>query len=124
MGLIFLLFLNPLAVFMETKYDTYLNNNEVSLYSIKISKNEMWIKNEIDELNTSFINIKKINLKDMLATNVKILIINEDSNKYIIAENGKFEKNEFVLSNVKYYDFKNQDYKSLESFNLFINFNK
>ena len=77
---------------METKYDTHINNNEVSLYSIKISNNEMWIKNEIDELNTSFINIKKINLKDMLATNVKILIINEDSNKYIIAEKGKFEK--------------------------------
>ena len=124
MGIIFLFFLNPLAVFMETKYDTHINNNEVSLYSIKISNNEMWIKNEIDELNTSFINIKKINLKDMLATNVKILIINEDSNKYIIAEKGKFEKNEFVLNNVKYYNFKNEDYKSLENFTLFINFNK
>ena len=73
-----------------------------------------WIKNEIDELTTSFINIKKINLKDMLATNVKILIINEDSNKYIIAEKGKFEKMN-VLNNVKYYNFKNEDYKSLEN---------
>ena len=46
----------------------------------------------------------------MLATNVKILIINEDSNKYIIAEKGNL-KNEFVLNNVKYYNFKNEDYK-------------
>ena len=35
------------------------------LYSIKITKKQMWIKNEIDSKNYSFINIKDINLKDM-----------------------------------------------------------
>ena len=63
MGLFFLFFINPLSVFMETKYDNKLDNKDNSLYSIKISDNEMWIKNEIDPLNSSFINIKNINLK-------------------------------------------------------------
>ena len=34
---------------METKYDNKLDNKDNSLYSIKISNNEMWIKNEIDQ---------------------------------------------------------------------------
>ena len=58
MGLFFLFFVNPLSVFMETVYDKKLDNKDNSLYSIKISENEMWIKNEIDDLNSSFINIK------------------------------------------------------------------
>ena len=49
MGLFFLFFINPLSVFMETKYDNKLDNKDNSLYSIKISNNEMWIKNEIDQ---------------------------------------------------------------------------
>ena len=64
MGLFFLFFLNPLSVLMETKYDVKLDNKEVSLYSIKISNNEMWIKNEVDETNTSFINMKYIHLNN------------------------------------------------------------
>ncbi len=124
MGLFFLLLLNPLSVFLEKKYDTELDNNEDSLYSIKISNNEMWIKNKIDELNSSFINIKNINLKDMNAKNIKILQINDKSNKFIQAEEGEFINNIFLLSNVKFYNFKNEEYKSLKNFNLIINFNK
>ena len=67
MGTLFLLFVNPLSVYMETKYDIELENEDDSLYSIKITDNEMWIKNTIDELNSSFINIKNINLKNMHA---------------------------------------------------------
>ena len=37
MGLAFLLFVNPLSVFMEKKYEIKLDKNESSLYSIKIS---------------------------------------------------------------------------------------
>ena len=40
-----------------------LDKKDKSLYSIKISNNEMWIKNEIDNQNSSFINIKNIDLK-------------------------------------------------------------
>ena len=78
MGLFFLFLINPLSVFMETKYDNKLDNKDNSLYSIKISDNEMWIKNEIDQQNSSFINIKNINLRNMNASNIKILLINND----------------------------------------------
>ena len=124
MGLFFLFFVNPLSVFMETKYDNELNNKDNSLYSIKISDNEMWIKNEIDEEKSSFINIKNINLKNMNASNIKILLISDNENKFILADQGKFKENLFSLSNVKYYNLRNENFKNLENYNLIINFNK
>ncbi len=124
MGLFFLIILNPLAVFMEKKYDFRLDKKEDSLYSIKISENEMWIKNKLDKENSSYINIKNINLRDMSIKNIKILLINENSNKFIMAENGELKENIFVLNNVKYYDFNKEEYKSLNKFNYIINFNK
>tara|TARA_A100001011_G_scaffold398380_1_gene502610 strand:- start:2340 stop:3419 length:1080 start_codon:yes stop_codon:yes gene_type:complete len=124
MGLFFLFFLNPLSVLMETKYDVKLDNKEVSLYSIKISNNEMWIKNEIDPKNSSFINIKNINLRNMNAKDIKILLLNQNVNKFILAESGKFKENIFSLNKVRFYDFKKEEYENLDSFNLIINFNK
>ena len=124
MGLFFLLFINPLSVFMETIYDKKLDKRDNSLYSIKISDNEMWIKNVIEPQNSSFINIKNINLRNMSASNIKILLVNNDSNKFIMADNGEFNKNIFSLYNVKYYDFKKEEYKNLKNYNLIINFNK
>ncbi len=123
-GLVFLLLINPLSVFMEKKYDQKINKNDDSLYSIKISENQMWIKNNIDHENSSFIVIKNINLRDMLASNIKILLINNNSNKFILAEKGEFNNNIFILNNVKFYDFKNENFEKLESFKLPINFNK
>ena len=124
MGIFFLLFLNPLSVFMETKYDIKLKNKDDGLYSIKISNNEMWIKKRIDELNSSFINIKNINLKNMHAKKIKILQINDLSNNFILAEEGNFKNNIFILNGVKYYNFKNDEYKKIENLNLAVNFNK
>ncbi len=123
-GLIFLLFLNPISVFMEGKYDKELNNKENSLYSIKISDKEMWIKNEVDKKNFSFINIKNIDLKDMIAKDIKILMINYDANKLILAKNGEFKDNIFLLNEVYFYDFNIEEYTSLSNLNLIINFNK
>ena len=123
-GLLFLLFLNPLSVFAENKYDIKLDNKEDSLYSIKISDNEMWIKNEIDQQNSSFINIKNVDLKDMQANDIIIILIGKKSNKFIFANNGQFIKNNFLLNEVKYYDFENEDFKNLDDYNLEINFNK
>ena len=123
-GIFFLLFLNPLSVFMEKKYDVKLDNKEDSLYSIKISDNEMWIKNEIDYDNSSFINIKNIDLKDMQANDIKIILIGKNSNKFILANSGEFVRNNFLLNEVKYYDFNKENFKSLDNLNLKINFNK
>ena len=124
MGLFFLFIVNPLAVFMETKYDYKMDNRDNSLYSIKISDNEMWIKNEIDPKNSSFINIKNINLRNMNAKDIKILLLNQNVNKFILAESGKFKENIFSLNKVRFYDFKKEEYENLDSFNLIINFNK
>ncbi len=123
-GLFFLLLLNPLSVFMEKTFNLKLNNQEDSLYSIKVTDNEMWIKNNVDSLNSSYINIKNIDLKDMKAKDIKILSINNTSNKLIIAEKGEFNENIFFLQNVKFYNFNDENYKNLENFNLKINFNK
>ena len=123
-GLIFLLFLNPISVNFENKFDELTNKNDQSLYSIKISENEMWIKNQIDKDYSSFINIKNIDLKDMNAKKIKILLIKEKLNILIQSEEGKFSNNSFLLKNVKYYDLNTQNYQYLEKFNLNINFNK
>ena len=124
MGLFFLFIVNPLSVFMETKYDYKLDNNDNSLYSIKISDNEMWIKNEIDAVNSSFINIKNINLRNMSASNIKILLISNDTNNFIMAKKGEFKNNNFLLSDVKYYNFIKEELENLDNYNLKINFNK
>ena len=55
----------------------------------------MWIKNEIDQQNSSFINIKNINLRNMNASNIKILLISNETNKFIMAEDGMFKNNVF-----------------------------
>ena len=123
-GLFFLIILNPLSVIMENKYEVKLDNKESSLYSIKISDNEMWIKNEINNQNSNFINIKNIDLKDMNAQDIKILLISNDENRFITAKDGEFKDNIFILNNVKYYDFKKEEYKNLDNYKLTINFNK
>ena len=109
---------------MEKIYNTKLDNKDNSLYSIKVSNNEMWIKNEIDQQNSSFINIKNINLRNMNANNIKILLITEESNKFIMAEKGEFNNNFFLLKKVKFFDFINEEYTNLKDYNLNINFNK
>ncbi len=123
-GLFFLIILNPISVIMEKKYETKLDNRESSLYSIKISDNEMWIKNELNTQNSSFINIKNIDLKDMKANDIKILLVSNDFNKFITAVDGEIKNNIFSLNNVRYYNFKNDEYKKLDNYNLIINFNK
>ena len=95
MGL-FLFIINPMAVFMETKYDNELDNKDNSLYSIKISDNEMWIKNKDDQQNSSFINIKNINLK-ICMLHIIIVQTKNDTNKFIMAEKGEFTNNIFLL---------------------------
>ena len=109
---------------MASKYDDKIDKRDVNLHSIKISNNEMWIKNKIDNQNFSFINIKNIDLQDMTARNIKILLINEQSNTFILAQNGEFRENIFSLTNVKYYNFLDENFNNLESLELKINFNK
>ncbi len=124
LGLLFLIIINPLSVFLESKYEKELNKNDLNLYSIKISNNEMWIKNQIDKLNNSFINIKNINLKDMKAKDIKILSIYDNSNSFILAKNGEIKNNVFELNDVVFYNLSEEEYTNIQNYNLKINFNK
>tara|TARA_Y100001980_G_C14314824_1_gene137646 strand:- start:37 stop:597 length:561 start_codon:yes stop_codon:yes gene_type:complete len=60
----------------------------------------------------------------MNATNIKILLINNNTTKFIMAEKGEFKNNIFLLNKVKFYDFSNEKFKNINNYNLFINFNK
>jgi len=60
----------------------------------------------------------------MSASNIKILLINNDTNKFIMAKQGEFKNNIFSLRNVKYYNFEKEEYKNLDNYDLLINFNK
>ena len=123
-GLFFLILINPLSVMMASKYDDKIDKRDVNLHSIKIINNEMWIKNEINDQNSSFINIKNIDLQDMSARDIKILLISDQSNKFILADSGEFKKNIFSLKKVRFYDFLDDNYKNLDILELKINFNK
>ena len=125
-GLFFLFILNPIAANFENKFQKIINKQDQNLYSIKISKNEMWIKNKMNENFSSFINIENIDLKDMKAKNIKILLVDKTNNEniFIQAKNGVFNENVFKLGGVKYYEINYSVYKVLEDFDLIINFNK
>ncbi len=123
-GLIFLIFLNPLASNFENKYQDIINKKDRSLYSIKISNNEMWIKNSTDENNSSFISIENIDLKDMKAEGIKILLLNSSSNLFLQANEGSFVDNIFSLKEVKYFDLIKENFRNFNEYNLEINFNK
>ncbi len=123
-GVLFLLIFNPIGAILESKYEEKIKKSDNSLYSIKISGDEMWIKNMIDEDINSFINIKKIDLKDMKAKNIKILKVKKNSTNYIQANEGVFNHNIFELKNVIYYDLRNNEYRKLDNYSLNLNFNK
>tara|TARA_B100000575_G_C23141698_1_gene664556 strand:+ start:646 stop:1725 length:1080 start_codon:yes stop_codon:yes gene_type:complete len=123
-GLFFLLILNPISSNFENKFKNILNKKDQDLYSIKINNNEMWIKNNIDENSTRFINIKNIDLKEMMASDIEILLINPKSKIFIKAEDGKFNDNYLFLENVTYYDLKIDSFEIKKKFEIEINFNK
>ncbi len=123
-GLLFLALINPLSSKFENRYQEILNKKDKSLYSIKISNNEMWIKNKIDKDYYSFISISNIDLQDMIAENIKILTIKE--NKYILVQSkkGLFKGNNFALEDVHYYSVSDEELTKLDTLNLKINFSK
>ena len=124
LGLFFLFLVNPLSVYCENRFQNFIDKNEQNLYSIKILNNEMWIKNKVDKDFSSFINIKNINFKNMIAKDIKILLINGNENNFIYAKSGVFEKNVFLLNDIKFYNIDNDNYIGKKKYELQINFTK
>ncbi len=123
-GLFFLFVINPISIIFENSYNKKLNQNNYSPYSIKIVENQMWIKNEINEENYSFIILKEIDLKNMNVDNINIILINEKSKQFINAKQGIIKNNLLELKNVNFYDFKYENFENIENFNFIINFNQ
>ena len=123
-GMIFLIIFNPISSNFEKQFQEKIKKQDQSMNTIKVSDNEMWIKNKTDEKNSGFINIKNIDLKKMNARNIKILLLKNNTNIFIQADEGILENNYFVLKKVKYYDIKKEIYNSYDNFDLKINFNK
>tara|TARA_B100000674_G_C37944864_1_gene964434 strand:+ start:172 stop:1254 length:1083 start_codon:yes stop_codon:yes gene_type:complete len=123
-GLISLTFLNPLSTIFDKKFDEIINKNIENIYSIKISNQGMWIKNNINNEMLSYINIKNIDLKRMKANNIKILNNNNNEKKLILAEKGIFNNNIFVLYNTIVHDLKNNKINEIDKLDLNVNFNK
>ena len=123
-GLITLLILNPLSTVFEQKFDEIINKNLKNVYSIKISNQGMWIKNNINNEVPNYINIKNIDLKEMKAENIKILQNNKRDMKLILAEKGLFKNNLFILYNLKIHDLSNNKTDEVDKLNLKVNFNK
>ena len=123
-GLIFLFFINPLSTSLDQKYQELINKKDKSLYSIKVSNKKMWIKNKIDENNSSFISIENIDLQKMIAQDINILRFSNNSDLLIQAEKGMFTDNFFSLENVEFYNLDKEITNKLENYKLKINFNK
>ena len=123
-GIFFLLFLNPLSSNFELKIKKIVNQNQKSLYSIKISNNEMWIRNKIDEEKSNFINIKNIDLQSMKIKKIKILAINNVSDIFIQADSGSLDNGILNLNNVTIYSLKTEKYDFLDNYKIKLNFTK
>ena len=123
-GLCVLIFINPLSANFELKYESLLNKKIDSIYSIKISENDMWIKNKISNDGSNYINIENIDLNEMVAENIKILSINNDIIKFILARKGKINNQVFILNDVNFFNISNDNFINLKSFDFKLNFTK
>ena len=123
-GFLILLFINPLSANFEYKMNKTLNKKLTDIYSIKISKSGMWIKNQNSETKINFINILNLDLKEMNANNIKILSIDEKNKFFISANKGKILNQEFLLNDVVIFDIISEKYNKINNYNLNLNFSK
>ena len=123
-GLLILLLLNPLSALSEIKYDKFLDKKNPNLYSIKFLENSLWIKNKNINDAIQYINIEKFNIKDMLAENIKILLIDENNKNFIVAKEGKIDDQKFILYNANYFNIIDDSYEFKEILKINLNFSK
>ncbi len=123
-GFINLIILNPISTNLEKQYEKILNKQNQDLYSIKISSEIMRIKNINDEFGLNFIEIKKIDVNNMLANDIKILKINNANKQLIIANKGQIKDKKFYLNNVKVFDINSSNFKEKNQLILNLNFSK
>ena len=123
-GLLVLLIVNPITAISEIEYNKYLNNQNENMYSIKFSKNNLWIKNKNTDDGIYYINIKNFDIKEMIARNIEILSIQEKSREFFQSDYGLIKDKDFLLSEVNRFDIFNDKYFNHQEFLLNLNFSK
>ena len=123
-GIVILCILNPITSFTENKFIEITDQKNSDIYSIKFIQNGMWIKNISEDEQKNYINIKNINLNNMIAKNIKILTITENKKEVFIAERGIIDKKNFILEQVLKLNIENNDYHKSEDHIIKLNFNR
>ena len=123
-GLLNLFLLNPISTNLEKKSEEILNKQSLDMYSIKISSDVMRIKNINDEFGFNFIEIKKIDVNNMLSNDITILELNGLKQNLIKAKNGKIMNKKFHLNEVKLFDINKNSYEEKNNIILDLNFSK
>ncbi|PPR45934.1 MAG: hypothetical protein CFH17_00216 [Alphaproteobacteria bacterium MarineAlpha5_Bin7] len=122
-GILVLTIINPISAKFEEIFNDKTSKDFSNMYSINIKNNELWIKNIKGENEKYFIHISNIDLENMNAENIKIILINDINNLFYSAKNGKFDGKNFILNDVIIFDVKNDNYKKNKSIILEMNFN-
>ncbi len=123
-GLFNLLILNPISSSFEKKYDEILNKKNQNIYSIRMSEDVMRIKNQYSDMGINYIEIKKIDVNKMSASNIKILQINENEKKLIKAKEGIIIDKKFYLNQVSIFNIEDDFLTFTPNIILNLNFTK
>ena len=123
-GLLNLFLLNPISANLEKKYEEILNKKNIDLYSIKISSGIMRIKNINDAYGLNFIEIKKIDVNNMIANDITILKLDGHDQELIKARDGKIQDKKFYLNNVIIFNINKNFYEEKDKIILDLNFSK
>ncbi len=123
-GLLILIIINPITAISEIEYDKYLNNQNENMYSIKFSKNNLWIKSKDTDDKIYYINIKNFDIKEMIARDIEILSIQQEKREFIQSDYGVIKDQNFALTDVNRFDILNDTYFNHKEFILKLNFSK
>ena len=123
-GILVLLIINPIAASFEKIFENLISKDYSNSYSIKFIDNGIWIKNITNKNEKNYINISLINLDNMNADGIKILNINQNENKIIIAKKGKIKNKLFELNKVSILNIETDEFYELDNYELKLNFNK
>ena len=123
-GILILCILNPIISFSENKFIEITDQKNSDIYSIKFIEDGMFIKNINNKNQKSYINIKDINLNNMIASNIKILTISDNKKEVTLANKGIFNKKTFNLENVTKLNISDINYYKSKNEIIDLNFNK
>tara|TARA_Y100000590_G_C15568504_1_gene957601 strand:- start:6 stop:1085 length:1080 start_codon:yes stop_codon:yes gene_type:complete len=123
-GILILCIFNPIISFSENKFIEITDQKNSDIYSIKFIEDGMWIKNLNNKNQKNYINIKNINLNNMIASQIKILTIGNINKEIILANKGKFSKKNFNLEDVAILDIDENNYYESKNEVIDLNFNR